>query len=363
MIPYVEILKWNAGKTALAPFAVVEPSECWFELSYFEIGEFEVYAPATAGTLAVLQKGNFAKIPHRDFLWVITSVQYEFNADGARMVSAKGFEAKWIAGKRIIRDPLTLPSNLQTAMNALFSANLGNNAIAQRKINGFRYAFDALSGKTTDAQATRENLFDFTRNLLKLHKCGTISTLDGDGKILLSAINGQNKSGTVIFSQSLDNLISATYYTSDEDAKTNSQIVSTFNENNETHEYIAYSPDETSGASGIDRAEIIVKSNLSTKVQNPDGTETDLAPTDPTYIAMQKAEGAAALSEHQTKTEFNGEIDLEHSGYVFDVDFFLGDQVAIRDEYFGVSAIARVFKYTIKQDAGGYGEQAEYGNE
>ena len=78
---------------------------------------------------------------------------------------------------------------------------------------------------------------------------------------------------------------------------------------------------------------------------------------------MQKAEGAAALSEHQTVTEFNGEIDLEHSGYTFGVDFFLGDQVAIRDEYFGISAKARVTKYTFKQDAGGYGEQAEYGNE
>lgn len=367
MIPYVEVLTWNAGKTALSPSAIVEPSECWFEISYYEIGQFEIYAPATAANLAALQKGRFAKIPHLPFLWIITALSYTFNADGARMVSATGYEAKRIVEKRIIRDPYALPSNLQAAMVELFSANLGFKAITARKINGLHFTFAALSGKTTEAQATRENLLAFTQNLLKLHKCGTISTLDSNGKILFSAVDGQDKSATVTFSQSLDNLISSTFYTSDEDEKTNAQIVSSFSENNETQEYVAYSPDETSGASGIDRAEIVVQSNLSTKVKNPDGTETDLLPTDPQYIAMQKAEGAAALAEHQTKTSFDGEIDLSHSGYTFGEDFFLGDLLGIRDEFFGIGidepVKARVTKYTFKQDADGYGEQAEYGTE
>jgi hypothetical protein len=37
--------------------------------------------------------------------------------------------------------------------------------------------------------------------------------------------------------------------------------------------------------------------------------------------------------------------------------------VEITDEYFGYTAKARVIKYTFKQDASGYGEEAEYGNE
>lgn len=363
MLPYVEILAWNANKTALVPFTVVEPSECWFEISYYENGQFEVYAPATAENLIVLQKWNYVKIPHKAFLWVITSLQYEFNADGARMVSAKGYEAKFVVGKRIIRDPMSLPSNLKNAMDALFARNLGNLAINVRKINGLRYSFASLSEKTTEAQATRNNLLEFTQNLLKLHRCGTFSTLDTDGKILFYAVNGQDKSDTVLFSQSFDNLISSTFYTSDENTKTNSQIVSTFNEDDQTREIVAYSPTETSGESGIDRAEIIVQSNLSTKVKNEDGTETDLDPDGEEYANMQKAEGSAALAEHRTVTEFNGELDLAHSPYVFGVDFSVGDLVGIRDEYFGISAKARVLKYTIKQDATGYGEQADYGTE
>ena len=362
MIPYISVLKWNAGKTALEPFAVVEPAECWLELSYFETGEFEIYAPATVGNLLALQKGNFVQIPNKAYIWQIRSVQYEFNADSARMISAKGFEAKIVAGQRIIKDPMALPANLQTALNALYSRNLGADANAQRQIGGLAYDFTAVSAKTTNAQAPRENLLDYTQALLKTFGCGTISTLNAAGKILLKAIEGADKSGTVIFAQSFDNLIAATFFTSDENKKTHAQVVSTFTENDQATDYVQYEPAEASGATGIDRAEITVQSNLSTKVKNADGTETDLDPSGATYIAMQKAEGASALGEHQTVTEFNGEIDLAHSGYTFGEDFDLGDLVAIRDEYFGISATARVTKYTFKQDASGYGEQAEYGN-
>lgn len=360
MIPYVEVLTWNADKTALSASALVEPSECWFELSYYEIGQFEIYAPATAANLAALQKGRFAKLPHLSFLWIITALSYSFNADGARMVSATGFEAKWIVGKRIIREPFALSYQLMNGMVQLYHRNIGYLASYSRKIEGMTYDFSAIGNKTTEAQATRENLLAFTQNLLKLHKCGTISTLDENGKVFFQAVNGQDKSATVTFSQSLDNLISSTFYTSDEDKKTDAQIVSTFNENDETHDYVADFP-EYGGADGIDRAEIVVQSNLSTKVKNSDGTETDLSPTDPQYIAMQRSEGAAALAEHQTKTSFDGEIDLSHSGYTFGEDFFLGDIIGIRDEYFGIAASARVSKYTFKQDASGYGELADYG--
>lgn len=371
MIPYVEILKLNNEKTALNTFALVEPSECWFEISYYENGEFEVYAPASLKNLNALQKGNFVVIPHNPFVWTIKSIQYEFNADGARMISAKGREAaKSIVEKRIIRDPLELPNSLQNALELIFNANIGTGAIAQRQIAGFTWAWEGLTGKTTDAQATRGNLWEFTSNLLKLHKVGSKSVLS-NGKVCFTSVNGQDRSDRVIFSQSLDNLISATYLTSDEDYKTNCQIVSTFSEQETvagvqrtvSHDYTAYYPDETGGASGVDRNELTLQSNLSTKVKDENGNEIDISPESAQFVNMQKAEGAAALAEKQVITEFNGEIDLANSQYVFGEDFNVGDLVKIIDEYFGYTAKARITKYTIKQDAGGYGEEAEYGNE
>lgn len=367
MIPYVEILE----KYSLKEFSLIEPSECWFELSYYDKGAFEIYAPATATNLNALQKGNYVKIPHKPFIWLMQSVQYTFNADGARMISATGYEAaKEIIAKRIIRDPLELPNSLQNALELIFNNNLGTGAIQQRRISGFSWTWSGLGGKTTDAQATRGNLWEFASNLLKLHKVGSKSVIH-NGVIYFQTVNGLDKSATVKFSQSLDNLISATYLTSDEDYKTNCQIVSTFNEQEGqgqqkrtvSNDFVAYEPIETGGGSGIDRAEISISPNLSTKVKDESGSEIEISPESAQFIAMQKAEGAAALAEKQVKTEFNGEIDLANSLYIFGEDFNVGDLVEINDEYFGYSAKARITKYTIKQDAGGYGEEAEYGNE
>lgn len=372
MIPYIEVLKWNAAKTELNAFALIEPSECWFEISYYNKGEFEIYAAATIKNLNALKKGNYVKIPHKPFIWGIKSLQYEFNSDGARMISAKGYEAaKDILAKRIIRDPLNLTGNLADGLERLLSGNLGTDAAAVRQISGIIWAWDdGLTGKTTDAQATRGNLWDYVSNLLKLYKFGAVSTLD-NGKILYSTVNGMDKSDSVKFSQSFDNLISATYYTSDEEKKTDCQIVSTFNEQETSggtqrtvsHDYIAYYPADEAGASGIDRDEITLQSNLSTKVKNADGTETEVAPSSEDFVSMQQSEGAATLAEKQTVTEFNGEIDLVNSQYNFGEDFFIGDLVKIRDEYFGYEAVARVIKFTIKQDASGYGEEAEFGDD
>lgn len=369
MIPYIEILKWNLNQTALEPYFLIEPSQCWFEISYYETGAFEIYAPATTNNLQ-LQKGQFVKIPNKPYLWYITSIQYEFNADGARMIDAKGYETKWIASKRIIRDPLQLPSNLQTAMELLFDSNIGSGAIAERIIAGFTYDFTACAGKTTEAQATRGNLYDYALNLLKLHKIGVYSIYE-NGKIKFVAINGADKTESVLFSQSMDNLISATYYTSDEEKKTNCQIVSTFSQSEgsgsarttTTTEYVAYEPNETEGASGIDRAEMTLSSNLSTKVKQPDGTEVEIDPSSQTFINMQKAEGKSALAEKISVVNFDAQIDLQFSHYIFGEDFFIGDLVKVRDEYFGYEAKARITKYTFKQDASGYGEEAEYGTE
>ena len=130
MIPYVEII----GKYTLKPFALVEPSQCWFELSYYEIGEFEVYCSATQSNLDALKNGNYVKIPNKPYLWIIKSVEYSFN-NGARMISARGYEAKWIVSQRIILAPCVISTDLATAVYNLISLNLGERALAPRKIN------------------------------------------------------------------------------------------------------------------------------------------------------------------------------------------------------------------------------------
>ena len=60
MIPYVEIRDRYTRDT----IAIVEPQECWFELSYYDIGQFEIYCVASKETIDSLNKGRFVTITY-----------------------------------------------------------------------------------------------------------------------------------------------------------------------------------------------------------------------------------------------------------------------------------------------------------
>ena len=348
MIPYLEIIdKYN-----LKPYAIIEPSECWFELSYYDVGEFEVYARASARNLAVLKKGNYVKLPNLNFIWVITSIQYTFTAGGSRMVSAKGYEAKWLLSKRIIQKPLQLPLTLTDAVNKLFSDNIST-ANVLRKISNFEIRLINIDISLTDRQAPRGNLLEFINNLLKTYQCGSQVVYE-NGKLFFTILQGEDKSLNVKFSQSLDNLLSSEFLEDETDLKSNALVVSTI-------ENIDYTQEYDTGKIGIDRSEILISSNLSTKYTDNNGVEQETTPTSLLYKGWQKEEAKAELINHSTIKEVKGEIDLYNSIYKFNNDFKLGDIVEVKDDYFNFKIKPRILKYTISQDAQGkYTEAADY---
>lgn len=365
MIPYVEVI----GKYTLKSFAVVEPSQCWFELPYYEFGEFEVYAPATNNNIDALKMGNFIKIPNKPYIWVIKSVDYSFSSEGARMIDVKGYDARWLISQRIILNPTPLSTDLATSIYNLLLNNLGANALSYRKIVGWNVRMPSFSITIDQTLAPRGNLWDFIKELLKANKCGSYVTYE-DGQLYFQAIYGLDKTDSVIFSQSMDNLITSDYFENSEEYKTFVRVVSTFSEQNSqgNNVDVDYVQDFNAGGSNIDRYEMLLESNISTKLFDADGNpvldgqgkQVDVLPSSSQYKSWQKQEGRNALSEQIIAREFNGEIDLENSQYKFATDFFIGDKLLVRDEYFGYESAARVIKYTFKQDESGYGEEAEY---
>lgn len=369
MIPYIEVI----DKYSLKQFSLIEPSECWFELSYYEIGEFEIFTFATQNNLSALKNGNYIKIPNKPYLWIIKSVQYTYNAEGARMIDVKGFEAKWLLNQRIILVPTPLNTDLATSIYNLVYNNLGQGALSYRKIVGFNVVQPTFNITIEQTLAARGNLWDFIQSLLKSNGCGCYTTFE-NGQITFRAIQGVDKSSSIIFSQSMDNLISSDYFENSEEYKTFVRVVSTFSEENSQGENVDvdYAQDYDKGGQNIDRYEMLLESNISTKLYDENGNpvideetgkQVDVSPSSSQYKSWQQQEGKNALAEKIIKKEFNGEIDLQYNQYQFNDDFFLGDFLMIKDEYFGYSQPTRVVKYTFKQDAEGYGEIAEYGNE
>lgn len=348
MIPYIEIIDGQSLKKV----GVIEPSECWFELSYYDVGEFQVYCSATARNLAALKKGRFVKIPNKRFLWYITAVKYTFTAGGSRMISATGYEAKWLLSKRIIQTPKELQGTITSAVYGLVGANLGNGATAERQIQGFTVDTNELLIDISGTQATRGNLLEFVNALLKSYNCGSQIVWD-NGKLKYTILNGEVKTNRVRFSQSFDNLLSSEYLTDDAEEKTNAYVVSTVEE-------VDYIKEHDTGATGINRAEILVESNISTKYEDPDGTERETTPDSALYQGWLIEEGKQALTETGKVEQFSGLIDLANSLYEFDTDFFIGDIIKVQDEHFNFVSNTRVLKYTFSQ-ARVYSEEAELG--
>lgn len=349
MIPYLEI----RDKYTLKAVAPVEPQECWFELSYQDVGEFEIYCRASQKNLKALQKGRYVTIPNKRFIWVITSVRYTFTAGGARMISAKGYEAKWLLHKRCILAPKELKGTITKAICGLVDHNLGEGASAARKINGFTVDTTDLLIDISGTQAPRANLLEFVNHLLKQYNCGSIVEFV-NGKLVYRVFTGNVLTDSVKFSQSLDNLLSSEYLTDDTEVGTSALVVSTVDDVDYTQTY-------DTGKTGIDRCEILVESNISTKYEDESGTEKETTPDSQLYKGWLTEEGKTKLAEHTTIEEINGDIDIANSNYIFDEDFFIGDMVKIQDEYFNFYVNSKIAKYTIKQDANSYGEEAQYG--
>lgn len=352
MIPYVEIIK----KETLKITALVEPSQCWFELSYFDVGECEVFCVASIANMANLIKGNYVKLPNKPYIWVITSLTYTY-VDGIPMIDAKGYDAKWLLNKRVIQAPLELPNQVALAVEQLVYNNLGAGADPARQIANFNIYTSGITTTLTDTQAVRANLLEFVNNLLKSYSLGSIVLYENES-LTFKVLQGQDLSAQVRFSQSLDNLLESSYATDDSNLGTNALVVSTVDN-------VDYWQVYDEGATGVDRAEILINSNVSTEY-TPEGAtdpvKLDLNnPSDRAlYLSWLNQEGRTGLYNYTEKNEVSSTLDLVNSNYEFESDYFIGDLVGVIDEYFNYNAKARIIKFTFKQDSGGYGEEAEY---
>jgi hypothetical protein len=292
-------------------------------------------------------------MPNKRFIWVITSVQYTFTAGGARMISATGYEAKWLLSKRCILTPKYLDGYITSALYELVNCALGSTATAERKINGFAVDTNEVRIDIQARQTPRENLLEYANRVLKAYNCGSIVELI-NGNLTYRIFTGEDKTNSVRFTQSLDNLLSSEYITDDASLASYALVVSTIDD-------IDYTQDFNKGTTGIDRAEIVVKSDVSATYEDANGNSQDMQPTSDLFISTLQEEGKNALADHITSEEIKGELDIANSSYAFDNDFFLGDMVKVQDEYFNFYKNAKISKYTFKQDANGYGEEAEYG--
>lgn len=357
MIAYIEV----RDKYSRLPFATIEPAECWFELSYYGVGEFQVYTRATKTALASLNVGNYITIPHKPFIWVIETVEKTYIAGLGHMISATGRQAKAILGKRIINKQTQLPNDLTTAVVELIYKNAGAAAGEARRIDGLEEVTSLIIQPITETQVSYENLLTYTDELLQAYEVGAELTLTEAAAFRYNLYAGNDKSETVIFSQTFDNLLSSSYKRSAAAFRNYALIGG----QGEGAERILQEYNAAPSLRGIDRAEMFVDAkDISSKYTDESGQEQELDLTTAAGLATYKnwltERGKAKTAETVQIDSFEGEIDTAATRYKFGEDFYLGDRVRVQDDFLGVYITPRILKFTMTQDRK-YSELVEYG--
>lgn len=403
MIDYVEIyeLQLNELHNRLVLMGVIDDfnSVIW-KNTYYGVGEFEIYVPASMEKLEILKKGNYVLTPDGgdDEIGIIERVEITTDHEKGIMITATGRMAKSILDRRIIYtpiydegeggngyiwhcQPLILKGKVDSLSAAIVAANAANptNPYPQY-LKGDR-SLPVLGWNPRDAwskypetitietedgteeaekQVTYKNLLDYTDSLLEEYGLGAYLSLNRDEMLLhykvrkgISRTRENHPEGEpIVFSQEMDNLIS-TDYVYDETSKKTTAIIGGEGDGTERKNAFAYE-----WISGMERREVFVDaSSITTDVE-----EGEAPITLEDYRKQLETQGQQTISQSPAEETLNGVMDITNSPIKYREDFYVGDIVDMEDSRLGLATSVRILSVTEVQDENGYQIDIEYGN-
>lgn len=373
MIEYVEIRGTNCEVIGILDTA---QSVIWHTV-WFGVGDFEIYAKATAENLLILKEGNYVTRNDDVEIGIIEKIDISTSIQDGVMISATGRFAKSILDRRLIYNlsgtsnkATVLRGNVESAARAL----VANNAISctfdtRRNISilelGAHSGTTAVivddSGNAADKQVSHQNLLKYTDSLLEEYGLSAIVMLDDSTKKLqYKVLQGVDRSTSntdgndpVVFSRDYDNL-SDSEYIFDVTEKKNAALIGGEGEG-VSRFYSLIAPADT----GLARREVFVDaSSLSQKYK--DAQDVEQTYTDAEYNAMLNTKGKQELAPLKEKESFNGTILVTAGNYILNQDFALGDVVTVQENSIDKYIDVRIVEVTEVQDENGYTVDAVY---
>lgn len=344
---------------------------------YFGVGDFEIYAQATADHVDLLQRGNFVTRLNDDEIGLIERIEIQQNAQDGIMIVASGRFAKAILDRRVIytlsgkmNKATVLTGNVESAARALvannatactFDANRNISILQLGAHSGSTAIIVDGEGNATQLQVTNDGLLDYTDALLQEYGMSAKIILSSDETklqyICFAGIDRSmnNASGveTIIFSAEYDNLIDSDYI-SDEKSVKNAALIGGEGEGLERF-YSAIAGAE----SGLARREIFVDASSLSQTYE-DANEQEQHYTDAAYKAMLDSRGKLDLSQLIQVDAFSGTISTSFGNWQLGRDYSLGDIVTIQNNQIGVYANVRITETTEVQDENGYSVSLNY---
>lgn len=314
---------------------VIDCANVIWSTKYNDVGEFELYIPASKKLFDLARKGVFAYRENRDAVMVLEKIQTKTDQEAGDFITISGRGAESLLDRRIIWTQTNINESVSSAAWRIAEDNLINPAQKERKMSIVSLGRFAPAQLTTQRQFWGESVLDSVKEILALADMGFRIRKEGK-KLKLDIYEGVDQSEDILFCLEYDNLLRSEHIY-DRSEYRNAALVSGEGEGDTKKTY------SVGTVTGIERRELYVEKG-STSTNEGTITETD-------YLAILKGEGETALTEKKISETVNAEI--EPGGlFGFGVDYNLGDIVTIKDGFENMNKV-RITQVTENSDENG----------
>ena len=316
---------------------------------------FELNAPVTPENRNLIKKGNIIWCGGNNAC-IIEIIQSDMNENGQKTYKVKGRTLEMLLTTRIIWGTYNCVGKYSsTAMYEIVDKQCVNPTDSYRKIPFLECAEDKQLGKIISFQKTGGEVYDAVESIATDAELGfDILFRPREKKLIFKVTEGVDRtvfstsgdvSNLVIFSTDLEDILSSSYYTNDQDVKTLAYVSG----EGEGIDRI-YITSGNTATKGLLRREMYVDArDLQSKVSNEDGTITQISDDD--YRDMLNDRGTEKLAECITAESFEAKMRvIGNIQYKYGIDYNKGDKVIIQDTELGVQVIGKVTEVSENYD-------------
>ena len=187
---------------------------------YNQIGDCELYVPATEQNLDLLRQNYFLLKYGNPMICRIKKIELDTSAEDGNYLVVTGIDAKEYLDQRIIWNTENADGAVEAFVRTLVNSGLGADAIPERQITDsdgnviFGLGAEAGFTEAVTEQVSYKNLGEKVRDYCLRYQWGYRVIFDS-GILKFELYKGQDRTTTVVFSEDYENL-STTKYVEDE---------------------------------------------------------------------------------------------------------------------------------------------------
>lgn len=306
---------------------------------------FELWASITDNNAELLKQGNVIWTGGENAA-VIEIIKAVINKEGEEEFDVKGRTLEKYLTDRIVWGVYSSKGFTSTIMYDLVDKNCINPSDTNRKIRWLENSVDTKVGKEiSQYQKTGGEIYDALVSLAADGDIGFSIIFDPRRKKLIFEVRAGvdrtygNEDGNdpVVFSADLEDILSSSYYSNDQDKKT--MVMVQGEDKGAARKTVLVGEIE---GKGFNRRELYVDArDLQSELYGDDGSTTTL--TEEQYLSTLAQRGDEKLAEHVVTETFETQIrQFGDVQYEFGKDYVKGDKVTVIDERLGISVSARI---------------------